>query len=90
MNKVHNRVYLLYNNIKKIIVWEAETRKRLEAAIEVVNDCFDELCKAETRDGVFGDLYVALVRIDDAMRVYERGVKRIDKRLSCSSNESKL
>ena len=24
------------------------------------------------------------------MRVYERGVKRIDKRLSCSSNESKL
>lgn len=31
-----------------------------------------------------------MVRIDDAMRVYERGVKRIDKRLSGSGNESKL
>lgn len=72
------------------MVWEAETRKRLEAAIEVVNDCFDELCKAETRDGVFGDLFVAWVHIGDAMRVYERGVKRIDKRLSSTSNESKL
>ena len=73
-----------------IMIWEASTRKRLEAAIEVVNDCFDELCKAETRDGAFGDLSVAWVRIDDAMRVYERGVKRIDKRLSGSGNESKL
>ena len=72
------------------MVWEAETRKRLEAAIEVVNDCFDELCKAETRDGVFGDLFVAWVHIGDAMRVYERGVKRIDKRLSGSRNESRL
>ena len=72
------------------MVWEAETRKRLEAAIEVVNDCFDELCKAETRDGVFGDLFVAWKYIDDAMRVYKRGVKRIDKRLSSTSNESKL
>ena len=72
------------------MIWEASTRKRLEAAIEVVNDCFDQLCKAETRDGVFGDLFVACVRIDDAMRVYERGVKRIDKKLSSTSNESKL
>ena len=72
------------------MVWEAETRKRLEAAIEVVNDCFDELCKAETRDGVFGDFFDAWEYIDDAMRVYERGVKRIDKRLSGSRNESKL
>lgn len=32
------------------MVWEAETRKKLESAIEVVNDCFDALCKAETRD----------------------------------------
>ena len=72
------------------MIWEAETRKKLESAIEVVNDCFDQLCKAETRDGVFGDLFVAWVRIDDAMRVYERGVKRIDKKLSSTSNESKL
>ena len=72
------------------MIQEASTRKRLEAAIEVVNDCFDELCKAETRDGVLGDLFVALAHIDDAMRVYERGVKRIDKRLSGSGNESKL
>lgn len=72
------------------MIWEASTRKRLEAAIEVVNDCFDELCKAETRDGVFGDLFVAWVHIGDAMRVYERGVKRIDKKLSDSGNESKL
>lgn len=72
------------------MIQEASTRKRLEAAIEVVNDCFDELCKAETRDGVFGDLFVAWAHIDDAMRVYEQGVKRIDKRLSGSSNESKL
>ena len=50
------------------MIQQASTRKRLDAAIEVVNDCFDELCKAETRDGV----------------------KRIDKRLSGSSNESKL
>ena len=72
------------------MIWEASTRKRLEAAIEVVNDCFDQLCKAETRDGVFGDLFVAWVHIGDAMRVYERGVKRIDKKLSGSGNESKL
>lgn len=72
------------------MIQEASTRKRLEAAIEVVNDCFDELCKAETRDGVFCDLFVAWAHIDDAMRVYERGVKRIDKRLSGSGNESKL
>ena len=72
------------------MIQEASTRKRLEAAIEVVNDCFDGLCKAETRDGVFGDLFVAWAHIDDAMRVYERGVKRIDKRLSGSGNESKL
>ena len=72
------------------MIQEASTRKRLEAAIEVVNDCFDELCKVETRDGVFGDLFVAWAHIDDAMRVYERGVKRIDKRLSGSGNESKL
>lgn len=38
----------------------------------------------------FGDLFVAWAHIDDAMRVYERGVKRIDKRLSGSGNESKL
>ena len=73
-----------------IMIWEASTRKRLEAAIEVVNDCFDELCKAETRDGAFGDLSVAWVRIDDAMRVYERCVKHIDKILSGSGNESML
>ena len=72
------------------MIQEASTRKRLEAAIEVVNDCFDELCKAKTRDCVFGDLFVAWAHIDDAMRVYERGVKRIDKRLSGSGNESKL
>lgn len=72
------------------MIQEASTRKRLEAAIEVVNDCFDELCKAETRNGVFGDLFVAWAHIDDAMRVYEQGVKRIDKRLSGSGNESKL
>ena len=35
------------------MVWEAETRKRLEAAIEVVNDCLNILCKAETRDNAF-------------------------------------
>lgn len=72
------------------MIQEASTRKRLEAAIEVVNDCFDELCKAETRYGVFGDLFVAWAHVDDAMRVYERGVKRIDKILSGSGNESKL
>lgn len=38
----------------------------------------------------FGDLFVAWAHIDDAMRVYERCVKRIDKRLSGSGNESKL
>lgn len=64
------------------MVWEAETRKKLESAIEVVNDCFDALCKAETRDGVFGDLFYAWKYIDDAMRVYYLGIKRIDKRLS--------
>lgn len=52
------------------MVWEAETRKKLESAIEVVNDCFDALCKAETRDGVFGDFFDAWEYVDDAMRVY--------------------
>lgn len=32
--------------MRLVMVWEAETRKRLEAAIEVVNDCFDALCNA--------------------------------------------
>ena len=72
------------------MVWEAETRKRLEAAIEVVNDCFDKLCKAETRDGVFGDFFDAWEYIDDAMRVYYLGIECIDKKLSSNSNESKL
>lgn len=72
------------------MVWEAETRKKLESAIEVVNDCFDALCNAETRDGVFGDFFDALEYIDDAMRVYYRGIERIDKKLSSASNESKL
>lgn len=52
--------------------------------------CFDALCKAETRDGVFGDLFYAWKYIGDAMRVYYRGIKRIDKKLSSTSNESKL
>lgn len=64
--------------------------KKLESAIEVVNDCFDALCNAETRDGVFGDLFYAWKYIGDAMRVYYRGIKRIDKKLSSTSNESKL
>ena len=37
------------------MVLEAETHKRLESVIEVVNDCFDMLCKAETVYNVFGD-----------------------------------
>ena len=37
------------------MVWEAETHKRLESVIEVVNDCLDMLCKAETRDDVICD-----------------------------------
>ena len=37
------------------MVWKAETHKRLESVIEVVNDCLDMLCKAETRYNVFGD-----------------------------------
>lgn len=72
------------------MVWEAETRKRLEAAIAVVNDCFDALCKAETHDGVYGDFFDAWEYIDDAMRVYYRGVEHIDDKLSKSGNESKL
>lgn len=68
------------------MVFEAETHKRSESVIEVVNDCFGKLCKAETRDGVFG----ALEYIDDAMCVYYRCIEYIDKKLSSNSNESKL
>ena len=68
------------------MVLEAETRKRLEAAIEVVNDCFDALCKAETRDGVFCDFFDAWEYIDDAMCVYQRCIERIDKKLSSIGN----
>ena len=64
------------------MVWEADTRKKLEAAIEVVNDCFDALCKAETRDGVYGDLFDAWEYIDDAMRAYYNGLEHIDSVLS--------
>lgn len=45
----------------------------------MVNDCFDALCKAETRDGVFGDFFDAWEYIDDAMHVYYRGIEHIDK-----------
>ena len=72
------------------MVWEAETRKKLESAIEVVNDCFDAFCKAETRDDVFGDFFDACEYIDAAMCVYYRGIECIDKKLSSTSNESKL
>lgn len=51
---------------------------------------FDALCKAETRDGVFGDFFDAWECIDDAMRVYYRGIEHIDKKLSSNSNESQL
>ena len=54
------------------MVWEAETHKKLKPAIEVVNDCFDALCKAETRDDVFGDFFDACEYIDDAMCVLSR------------------
>ena len=37
------------------MVWKAETHKKLEVCTGVVNDCFDMLCKAETRDDVLGD-----------------------------------
>ena len=37
------------------MVLEAETHKISESVIEVVNDCLDMLCKAETRYIVFGD-----------------------------------
>lgn len=61
-------------------VWESETRKRLESAIEVVNECFDALCKSEIRDGVDGAFFTAWAYIDDAMRVYYKSLKRIDKK----------
>lgn len=32
------------------MVWEAETRKKLESAIEVVNDCFDALSYLEEHE----------------------------------------
>ena len=57
---------------------------------EVVNNYFDMLCKAETRDDVLGDLFDALEYIDDAMRVYYQGVEHIDEKLSSTCNESKL
>ena len=37
------------------MVWEAETHKKLETCIEVVNDCLNMLRKAETRDNVLDD-----------------------------------
>lgn len=57
---------------------------------EVVNNCFDMLCKAETIDDVLGDFFDALEYIDDAMCVYYQGVEHIDEKLSSTGNESKL
>ena len=34
---------------------EAETHKRSESVIEVINDCLNMLCKDETRYNIFGD-----------------------------------
>ena len=51
----------------------------------VINDCFDKLCKAETSDDVLGDslmLWNALM----IQCVYQRGIERIDKKLSSTCN----
>ena len=37
------------------MVCEAETHKKLEVLFGIVNDCFDMLCKAETRYDVICD-----------------------------------
>ena len=37
------------------MVLEAETHKKLEVCIGIVNDCLNMLCKAETRGNAFGD-----------------------------------
>ena len=45
------------------MVWKAETHKKLEVLFGIVNDCFDMLCKAETRYDVLGDSMYELKRL---------------------------
>ena len=62
----------------------------IENAFAMINECFDRLYNNEPVKSAHDWGSSTLEMIDDAMRVYERGVKRIDKRLSGSGNESKL
>lgn len=45
------------------MVLEAETHKKLEVLFGIVNDCFDMLCKAETRYDVLDDSTCELKRL---------------------------
>lgn len=72
------------------MMWEGETRKRLEAAIEVVNECFDALCEAEMRDGIDGAFFTAWGYIDDAMRLYYKTIKSIDEKEESGEAEAFL
>ena len=65
-------------------------RYTIEKAFAMINECFDRLYNNEPVKSAHDWGSSTLEMIDDAMRVYERGVKRIDKRLSGSGNESKL
>ena len=62
----------------------------IENAFAMINECFDRLYNNEPVKSAHDWGSSTLEMIDDATRVYERGVKRIDKRLSDSGNESKL
>lgn len=60
-------------------VWEAETRARIEAAFEVIEDCLDKLCCSETRKGMGGYFDDCFMYIDDLECAYYKTVARIDR-----------
>ena len=59
-------------------MWEAETRTRIEAAFEVIEDCLDKLACSQTRPGMGGYFDACLVHIDDLECEYYKTVARID------------
>lgn len=60
------------------MVWQAETRKRIEEAFDVIEDCLDTLCADEHRYGMGEYFDSCWVHISDLENEYYSCMKRID------------
>lgn len=67
------------DEMKENYVWEAETRKRLEEALDVIDDCLCKLCAPAERKGMSNDFDYCLECLDGLEYAYKETVARIDR-----------